>query len=89
MDYLNDVRKKNVGQRTRYYVKGRPPVIIFWRYLIKCRRKCLIEPDCSEQLMAIRLAVVTDIAANICLVIYWYVGIAGKDLGVEQNDNLL
>ena len=38
--------------------------------MIKCKRKCLIEPDCSEQLMAIRLAVEADIAANICLVIY-------------------
>jgi len=47
--------------------------------LIRCREKCLIVPDCSEQQTEIRLAVVTDIAANICLVIYWYVGIAGED----------
>ena len=53
--------------------------------MIKCRRKCLIEPECSEQLMAIRLAVVTDIAANICLVIYWYVGIVAEDSGVERS----
>ena len=27
-DYLNGIRKKNVGQRTRYYVKGSHPAII-------------------------------------------------------------
>ena len=27
-DYLNGIRKKNIGQRTRYYVKGSHPVII-------------------------------------------------------------
>ena len=27
-DYLNGVRKKKVGQSTRYYVKGSHPVII-------------------------------------------------------------
>ncbi len=27
-DYLNGIRKKNVGQRTRYYVKGSHSAII-------------------------------------------------------------
>lgn len=45
--------------------------------MIRYMRKCLIEPDCSEQMTAIRLAVATDIAVNIYLVIYWYVEIAG------------
>ena len=27
-DYLNGIRKKNIGQRTRYYVKGSHPAII-------------------------------------------------------------
>ena len=53
--------------------------------MIKCRQKYLLEPDYSEQLTAIRLAVVTDIAANICLVIYRYVGIVGENSGVERS----
>ena len=53
--------------------------------MIRCRRKCLIEPDCSEHLMAIRLVVVTDIEVNTRLVIYWYVGIVAEDSGVERS----
>lgn len=84
-DYLEGVRKKNVGQRTRYYVKGSHPAIISPEIFDKVQEEMLNRADCSEHLTAIRLVVVTVIAANICLVIYWYVGIVGKDSGVERS----
>ena len=39
-DYLNGIRKKNEGQRPKYYVKDSPPAIIRPRFWTEYRRKC-------------------------------------------------
>lgn len=54
-DYLNGIRKKNVGQRTQYYVKGSHPAIIFLEIFDKVyeemfNRARLLRTDDSNQI---------------------------------------
>lgn len=87
-DYLNGIRKKNEGQRPKYYVKDSHPAIISPEIFDRVQEEMFLRARLVLKKEKNRIQAI-GIAANICLVIYWFVEIAGQVSDVERKEGRL